>query len=133
MTSAAGITCVSVSNTLKPSFIPCLLCAFRRGSSQAGSAATIAQNPKRMPLSRTLHQETRLRPGAPPTSTRNPSVRYAASDAAAVRMRWIFERDDRLRRDPVVATRAHHAPNPPGPSAELVRLPLNRPLLASLL
>src|SRR4029077_10901426 len=32
MTSAAGITCVSVSNTLRPFFILCLLCVFQRGS-----------------------------------------------------------------------------------------------------
>src|SRR5271166_6559823 len=64
MTSAAGITCVSVSNTLKPFFILCLLCAFQRGSPPAGSAAIIAQNPKRMPLFRGVRQE-RLTPSVP--------------------------------------------------------------------
>jgi len=76
----------------------CLLCAFQRGSRQAGSAAIIAQNPKRMPLSRSVPQEKRLTPTALPASGPNPSGRHADSDAASIRMRWIFESDGRLPR-----------------------------------
>src|ERR1051325_11661172 len=59
MTSAAGNTCVSVSNTLKPSFIPRLLCSPRPGTLRAGPATVIARNPKRIPLSRSLPQKDR--------------------------------------------------------------------------
>src|SRR5437667_6586144 len=45
MTSAAGITCVSVSNTLKPFFILCLLCVFQRGSPSSRSCSDYSAEP----------------------------------------------------------------------------------------